>query len=102
MIKFAYFKELLDPKVKAEIDGLLLSTEGYERAKNILIGEYGKISMMVNVYVQNIVNFPVFTGIQPLHIHEFYKNLVYNVQSLKVLRKLKEVTGNAKSVLDKL
>ena len=32
--KFAYLKELLEPKVRADIDGLLLTIEGYERAKN--------------------------------------------------------------------
>ena len=100
--KFAYLKELVDPKVRAEIDGLPFTTEGYERAKNILIGEYGKTSESVNAYVQNIANLPVITGTQPAPIHEFYKKLVYNVQSLETLGKLKDVTGNARSVLDKL
>ena len=100
--KFAYLKELVDPKVRAEIDGLPFTTEGYERAKNILIGEYGKTSEIVNAYVQNIANLPVITGTQPAPIHEFYKKLVYNVQSLETLGKLKDVTGNARSVLDKL
>ena len=100
--KFAYLKELVDPKVRAEIDGLPFTTEGYERAKNILIGEYGKTSEIVNAYVQNIANLPVITGTQPAPIHEFYKKLVYSVQSLETLGKLKDVTGNARSVLDKL
>ncbi|XP_066028534.1 myosin-6-like [Pocillopora verrucosa] len=100
--KFAYLKELVDPKVRAEIDGLPFTTEGYERAKNILIGEYGKTSEIVNAYVQNIANLPVITGTQPAPIHEFYKKLVYNVQSLETLGKLKDVTGNVRSVLDKL
>ena len=100
--KFAYLKELVDPKVLAEIDGLPFTTDGYERAKNILIGEYGKTSEIVNAYVQNIANLPVITGTQPAPIHEFYKKLVYNVQSLETLGKLKDVTGNVRSVLDKL
>ena len=102
MTKFAYLKELVDPKVRAEIDGLPFTTEGYERAKNILIGEYGKTSEIVNAYVQNIANLPVITGTQPAPIHEFYKQLVYNVQSLERQGKLKDVSGNARSVLDKL
>ncbi len=40
--KFAYLKEFVEPKVRADIDGLPLTIEGYERAKNILKGEYGK------------------------------------------------------------
>ena len=36
MSKFAYLKELLEPKVRMDIDGLPFTTEGYEWAKNIL------------------------------------------------------------------
>ena len=99
MTKFAYLKELVDPRVRAEINGLPFTTEGYERAKNILIGEYGKTSEIVNAYVQNLANLPLIAGTQPAPIH---KKLVYNVQSLETLGKLKDVTGNARSVLDKL
>ena len=34
--KFSYLKELLEPKIRALIEGLPLSSEGFERAKNIL------------------------------------------------------------------
>ena len=34
--KFSYLKELVDRKLKTAIDGLPFTTEGYERAKNIL------------------------------------------------------------------
>ena len=40
--KFAYLKEFVKPKVRADIDGLPLTTEWYERAKHILKVEYGK------------------------------------------------------------
>ena len=46
--KFAHLKELVDPKVRVEIDGLPFTTEGYVRAKNIPIGEYGKTSEIMN------------------------------------------------------
>ncbi|KAK3732380.1 hypothetical protein QZH41_017179 [Actinostola sp. cb2023] len=42
--KFAYLKEMVEPKVLCAIDGLPFSTEGYERAKNILKSTYGKMS----------------------------------------------------------
>ena len=51
--KFAYLKDLLVTKVRAEIDGLPFSSEGYERAKNILKSKYGETSEVVNAYVQN-------------------------------------------------
>ena len=34
--KFAYLKEMLEPRVRTEVDGLPFSTEGYERAKTIV------------------------------------------------------------------
>jgi hypothetical protein len=46
--KFAYLKELVEPKIRMDIDGLPLTTEGYSRAKAILSGEYGKTSEIVN------------------------------------------------------
>ena len=56
--KFAYLKDLLEPKVRAGIDGLPFSSEGYERAKNILKTKFGKTSEIVNAYVQNIMGLP--------------------------------------------
>ena len=37
--KFGFLKELLEPKIREDIDGLPFSTEGYQRAKNILKDE---------------------------------------------------------------
>ena len=38
--KFSFLKELVDPKVKTAIDGLPFTTQGYQRAKNILKSKY--------------------------------------------------------------
>jgi hypothetical protein len=54
--KIAYLKELLEPKVRQGIDGLQFTTEGYKRAKNILRTEYGKVSEIVNTYIENIIS----------------------------------------------
>ena len=89
--KFAYLKDLLEPKVRAGIDGLPFSSEGYERAKNILRNKYGKTSEIVNAYVQNIMGLPVISGANPARIHQFYEALSFNVQALETLGKLKEV-----------
>ncbi|KAK3703037.1 hypothetical protein QZH41_006694 [Actinostola sp. cb2023] len=98
--KFAYLKELVEPKVRANIDGLPFSTEGYERAKNILKSEYGKSSEIVNAYVSNIMELPTITSSNPKRVDEFYKKLLYNVQSLETLGKLRDVSGNARAVLE--
>ena len=48
------------------------------------------------------MNLPVITGSQPSKVHEFYKTLLFNVQSLETLGKLQDVKGNVRSVIDKL
>ena len=99
--KFAYLKELLVTKVRADIDGLPFNSEGYERAKTILKAEYGKTSEIVHAYI-NIMGLPTITSASPKEINEFYKKLLFNVQSLETLGKLREVSGNVRAVLDKL
>lgn len=42
--KFAYLKELVDSKIRAGIDGLPFSTEGFERVKNVSRSKYGKMT----------------------------------------------------------
>ena len=100
--KFAYLKELVERKVCSDIDGLPFTKEGYERAKNILKSEYGKTSEIVNAYGNNIMGLPTITGANPRKVDDFYKTLLFNVQSLATLGKLKEVSGNVRAVLDKL
>ena len=100
--KFAYLKELVEPKIRTNIDGLPLTTEGYSRAKAILSGEYGKTSEIVNAYVQNIMELPVVKDTNPNEVDKFYKILLYNVQSLETLDKLERVNGMTRSVIDKL
>ena len=100
--KFAYLRELVLSKVRADTDGLPFSTEGYERAKNILKSEYGKNSEIINTYVTNIMSLPIIQGGNPKEVDVFYKKLLYNVHRLETLGKLREVSGNVRAVLDKL
>ena len=60
--KFSYLKELLEPQVQPSIDGLPLTTEGYERVKNILKTKFVKESKSVNAYVDSIMSLPVIYG----------------------------------------
>lgn len=100
--KFAYLKVLLEPKIRAGIDGLPFSSEGYEQAKSILTNKYGKTSEIVNAYVQNIMGLPTISGANPAKIHQFYESLSFNVQALETLDKLKEVNGYVRMSIDKL
>jgi len=100
--KFTYLKESIEPKVRVAIDGLPFTTEGYERARNILKSRYGKTSEIINAYVQNIMSLPTIHGSHPAKVHEFYEKLMANVQSLETLGKLKEVNGYVRTTIDKL
>ena len=100
--KLSYLKELVNPKVKTAIDGLPFTTQGYQRAKNILKSKYGQMSEIVNVYVQNIMALPIITGSHPKKVREFYEKLLFNVQSLETLGKLKEINGYVRMSIDKL
>ena len=100
--KFAYLKDLLEPKIRASIDGLPFSSEGYERAKSILKNKYGRTSEIVNAYVQNIMALPSVSGSNPVKIHQFYEKLLFNVQALETLGRLQDVNGYVRMSLDKL
>ena len=41
------------------IDGLPFTSEGYTKAKNILISKYGKSSKVANVHIQNKMSLPI-------------------------------------------
>ena len=45
---------------------------------------------------------PMITGSHPKKIHEFYEKLLFNVQSLGTLGKLKEISGYVRMSIDKL
>ena len=87
--KYSYLKELVDSKIKKEINGLPFSSEGYERAINILKRKYGKPREVVNVCIENIMSLPTINGSQPIKIHEFHEKLLFNVQLLETMGRLR-------------
>ena len=93
---------MLDLKVPFLVDGLVLNTEAYTRAKNILMSRYGKVSEVVNAHVQAIITLPIVHDSNPIRIYEFYKKLLMHVQSLETIRKLKTIEGYLRNTLDKL
>ena len=100
--KFSYLKELLEKKARMSIGGLPFSSEGYERAKNILKTKYGRPSEVANAHVQSLMSLQPVHGTQPWKIHEFYDKLVINIQALETMGQLIEVSGYVRLVLDKL
>ena len=83
VLKFSYLIGLVSPKVRSLIDGLPFTTEGYTKAKNILVKKYGKHSEVANAHVQNIMSFPHINNSNPCKIHEFSEKLLSSVQALE-------------------
>ena len=48
------------------------------------------------------MSLPNVPGCQPSRIHNFYKKLMYNAQSLETMGKLSEVSGYVRATIDKL
>ena len=48
------------------------------------------------------MNLPTINGTNPLRLHEFYENLVRNVQALETMGKLESVNGYVRMVLDRI
>ena len=101
-MKFSYLKELLEPKVRALVEELPLTGEGFERAKNILKTKYGKQSEIVNAHIKNIMTLEHVQGANPNKISKFYEQLLTNVQALETIGRLGEVNGCVRMTLDKL
>ena len=100
--KFSYLKKMVDGKVRALVDGLPFTIEGYERAKNILKTTYGKVSEIVNAHIINIMELPRISGSPQKRILGFYENLIINIQPLETMGKLHEINGYVRMTLDKL
>lgn len=100
--KFSYLKELLVPSVRASVDGLPFTTEGYERAKHILKTKYGKPSEVENAHMQCIIGLSTIHGVDPAKIHEFHEKLTSHIQVLETMGKVKEIGGFVRATLDKL
>ena len=68
MSKFSYVKELLIPKVRLVINGFFFTSEGYSRAKSILLAKFDKSIKIAPVHVQCINTLPVIQN----HIQSEY------------------------------
>ena len=74
--KFSYLKEFLVPKVRTLIDNLPFTSEGYARAKSILLAKFGKPSEVAAAHIQCITSLPLIPNSNTNRIHDFYEKLV--------------------------
>ena len=99
--RFLYLKELLVPKVRLLIDGLLFISEGYASAK-ILTFRYIKPSKVASAHIHCITSLPIISNCNPNRINKFYKKLTISIQALETMKKLKDIKGFVRLTLDKL
>ena len=101
--KFSYLRELLSNQPKTEIAGLSFTEEGYEKAKELLQKKYGVTTEIVHAHGRQILQLPSITSSHNLKsIHQFYRSLNVNVNSLKTLGKLDTAEILVRETLDKL
>ena len=82
----------MDIKVQRLIDGLLFTSEGYAKARDLLQKRYGQTSEVVSAYVRAILELPTTEERDVVKIHSFYETMLFNVESLQALESL-EKTG---------
>ena len=75
------------------IDGLLVTSEGYTRAKLILTSRYGKLNEVAATHIHCITSLSVISNCNPNCIQEFYEKLTIRVQALETMKKLKDIKG---------
>ena len=100
--KFPYLREFLVPKLRALIDGLPFTPEGYARTKSILLAKFGKPSETDAAHIQCITSLPVVSNSNPNKIHKFYEKLIVSVRALDAMHKLKDIKGYVRLTLNKL
>ena len=94
--KFSYLNEFLFPQVRKLMDGLPFTSEGYSRAKSILVSTYGKPTVVANAHIKCITSLPIVTGTHANCVHEFYEQLIVSTQALDTMNKLKDINGYVK------
>ena len=76
MSKFLHLKELLAPKTRVLIDGLLFTTERYDTA---LKSKFGRPCKIAKAHIEIVVSLPVINNSNPGRIHSFYEKLITSV-----------------------
>ena len=100
--KFSYLKEFLEPKARSMIDSLPFSSEGYNQAKSILVGKYGKPSEVANAHIRSVMALPTIHNTNPYKIYDFYECPIAHINTLDTMNKSKEINGYVRFTLDKL
>ena len=89
-------------KVRSMIDALSFTSEGYNYAKSILAGKYGKTNEVANAHIQSVMALLTINNTNPYKIHDSYERLIAQINTLDTMGKLREINGYMQFTLDKL
>ena len=64
--------------------------------------KYGKSSKVANAHVQNIMSLPQTNNANSQKINDLSENLLYSVQALDIMEKIREMNGYVRVTLDRL
>ena len=76
--KFSYLKELLIPRMGLLIEGLSFTSEGYSKAKSILLDKFGKWNYCCAYLTYYLT--VCYSNSHPNKMYDFYEKLVIRVQ----------------------
>ena len=79
-----------------------INSEGYTRAKNILMTKYAKSRAVANAHIQCIIGLSVIRETNPTRINEFYEKLVTNIQTMESMATKKGIRGYVTRTVAKL
>ena len=71
------------------IDSAPFTSEGYTRAKNILLTKYGKPSEVANAHVQNIMSLPQINNANPQNFFRLFRKITMQCASIRYNEKNK-------------
>ena len=100
--KYTYLKEFLLAHVRKLVDSLPFTSEGYSHAKAILQAKFDKPAIVANAHINCIISLPAVFGSHPKKVNDFYEKLMSSVQALETMKRLNEVKGYVRNILDKL
>ena len=92
----------MDIKVAKLVDGLPFTEDRHHKGKALLEKTHGQTSEVDGAYLRNILELLTIRERDVTKIHEFYKNSLFNMESLQTLKKINEPDDAARLTFNKL
>ena len=83
--KFNYLHALVEGPAARSIQGLQLTEENYEAAKQIFQERFGKMQQVISAHMEELLRLPVCTGEKTSQLCHIYDKVQVNVRGLEAL-----------------